>query len=468
MYRFLVFLLMLISAAKAGERPNFLIIMADDCNYNDLPVYGGENAMTPNIDSLAKSGLVFNQAYVAEAMCMPCRSELYTGLYPFSNGSAWNHSGSYEGITSMPQDLGKQGYRVGLTGKIHVRPRSVYPFKLIEGFDPKCGRSPTLKQDTKGIEAFMADKKQPFCLMVCLVEPHRPWTMGDSSKYPVDKLKLPPYLADTKPTREAFSNYLAEVTYMDSQVGDVLKSLEKSGQKDNTIVIFTSEQGAQFPGGKWTNYDVGLHTAFIASWPGKIPVNKRTDALIQYADVLPTFMDIAGAENLEKYDGTSFKDVLMGIKSNHREYVYGIHNNAPEGPSYPIRSISNGKFRYIMNLRPERQFIVKHMMGIDKNGVNTNKYWGTWLYEATENEEIFNLVQRFTNRPAEELYHTAKDKYELSNEAENPEYQALKANLKKELKKWLAESGDPGIELDTPEARLAAREDRHIYKPNNK
>ena len=99
--------------ASAAERPNVLIIMADDCTFNDLPVYGGQNAKTPHIDRLAKDGLVFNHAYLAEAMCQPCRAELYSGQFPLRNGCAWNHSASRPSVTSMPQHLGAAGYRVG-------------------------------------------------------------------------------------------------------------------------------------------------------------------------------------------------------------------------------------------------------------------------------------------------------------------------------------------------------------------
>lgn len=231
------------------------------------------------------------------------------------------------------------------------------------------------------------------------------------------------------------------------------------------MVIFTSEQGAQFPGCKWTNYNTGLHTAFIAAWPGTAPQDQRTDALIQYADVLPTFMDIAGAKDLSKYDGTSFKKVLTGESITHRKYVYGIHNNTPEGPSFPIRSISDGQFRYIMNLKHENQYIEKHLMGIKGTGELNNRYWGSWIWESTYSPDIYSLVQRYTNRPKEELYHTENDEYELKNLAENPEYYTTKKRLKEELIKWLQESGDPGVDLDTLKAQQAARKSEHIYKP---
>lgn len=454
---------------SAVEKPNFLIIVADDCTYNDLPVYGGKNALTPNIDLLAKKGLTFNQAYLATAMCQPARSELYTGLYPFSNGSSWNHSASIPGTKSMPRLLGQMGYRVGIAGKVHVKPEKVYPFKYVEGFEKSCVKNETASHNTGEILNFMkADKA--FCLVVCLVEPHVPWTMGDASKYPVDKLQLPKNIADTPVTRQCFSNYLAEITYMDSQVGDILKALDESGKTENTIVIFTSEQGSQFPGSKWTNWNTGLHTAFIASLPGRIPQNERTDALIQYADVLPTLIDIAGGADNENFDGKSFKDVLFNGGKTHRKYVYGSHNNVPEGSPYPIRSISNGKYRYILNLKPDAKYYEKHLMVMsgNPNGRLANMYWRTWVKASETDPQIKFLHDRCVNRPPEELYHTLQDSYEMNNLAKNIEYEPIKKELKSELAKWMTEYGDPGAAQDTVEAKNAASKGRHLYKPKAK
>ncbi|MDG2124157.1 MAG: sulfatase-like hydrolase/transferase, partial [Verrucomicrobiales bacterium] len=257
-----------------GAGPNVLMILADDCTHNDLAMYGGENAVTPNLDALAAEGMVFNRAYLAEAMCQPCRAELYTGQYPMTNGCAWNHSASRPGTTGMAQHLGAAGYRVGLAGKVHVKPAAAFPFEKVEGFDPNCVRNPTRAHELGGIGAFMG-KEEPFCLVVALVEPHVPWVMGDASQYPRKKLKLPPNLADTPVTREAFSRYLAEITYMDGQVGDILKALEESGKAEETLVLFSSEQGSQFPGCKWTNWDTGVHTALVARWPGKVAAGQR-------------------------------------------------------------------------------------------------------------------------------------------------------------------------------------------------
>ncbi|MEM7013509.1 MAG: sulfatase-like hydrolase/transferase [Verrucomicrobiota bacterium] len=276
--------LLLSAISAAAEAPNFLIIVGDDCTYNDLPLYGGENAKTPNIDALAARGLTFNQAYLCSSMCQPCRAELYTGQYPMRNGCAWNHSASRKGTKSLPHHLEPLGYRVGLAGKGHVKPAESFPFEKVAGFDPNCVRDPTEAHDLSAIRDFMtSDDEKPFCLVIALVEPHVPWVMGDASQYPPKKIKLPPNIADTPVTREHFADYLAEVTYMDDQIGDILKALKETGEEDNTLVLFTSEQGSQFPGCKWTNWNTGVHTALVAAWPRKIAEGNRTDALVRWS-----------------------------------------------------------------------------------------------------------------------------------------------------------------------------------------
>jgi N-sulfoglucosamine sulfohydrolase len=455
----------LLPTAKSATRgkPNILIIMADDCTHNDLPIYGGQNAATPNIDRLASEALVFNRAYLASAMCQPCRAELYTGLYPMRNGCAWNHSASRPDVTSMPHHLKPLGYRVGLAGKVHVQPDKVFPFEKIGGFDPSCVRNPTRLHDLQHVRRFIAGD-DPFCLVVALVEPHVPWVMGDASKYTPKKLKLPANLADTPRTREAFSRYLAEITYMDGQVGEILQVLKQSGQADNTIVLFTSEQGSQFPGCKWTNWDTGLHTALIARWPGKVTPGKRTDALVQYADILPTLVNAAGGKpSRRNFDGTSFLPILLGTKSAHRKFVYGMHNNIPEGPAYPIRTISDGQYRYIRNLSPDEIYIEKHLMGWSGKGELNNPYWATWVSNAWNQPHTYEMVKRYMHRPAEQLYNTAKDPYEMTNLADDAAFSAVKARLSAELDRWTTAQGDPGAPQDTHQAIQAARRGAHMY-----
>ncbi len=442
--------------------PNVLIILADDCTFSDLPIYGGANAKTPNIDRLAAQGLTFNRAYVSAAMCQPCRAELLTGQFGMRNGCAWNHSACRPGTRSLPHHLIPLGYRTGIAGKVHVTPRDSFPFEDVPGFDENAVRAPTQPHYLEGAKAFITrDKTKPFCLAVCLTEPHVPWVMGDASQYPPQKLKLPPNIAVTPKTREDFSKYLAEITYMDGQVGEILTALEDRGMADDTVVLFSSEQGSQFPGNKWTCWDTGLHTALIARWPGKIAAGKRTNAIVQYADVVPTLLELAGAKSDHPFDGSSFAAVLRGEKDTHREYAYAAHNNIPEGPAYPVRSVTDGEWRYIRNLTPDEIYIEKHLMGLLGGNPPHNPYWSSWVATASDNPATYRLVKRYLRRPAEELYHTAADPAEMTNLAGQLEYTAIQQKLSAELDRWLAEQNDPGIPLDTPEAHDAAKRGKH-------
>ncbi len=451
-------------ASPAIARPNFLIVMADDCTHNDLPLYGGKNAKTPNIDALAAQGLTFNRAYLSEAMCQPCRAELYSGQFPLRNGCAWNHSASRPDTKSLPHQLKPLGYRVGIAGKVHVKPDPAFPFEDVRGYDGNCVRDPTQPHDLGPAREFMSRDEQPFCLVIALVEPHVPWVMGDPSQYPPRQIKLPANIADTPRTRQDFGRYLAEITYMDGQVGEILDALDKSGKADNTLVLFTSEQGSQFPGNKWTNWDTGLHTALVARWPGKVPAGKRTDAIVSYADVVPTFIQAAGGgTDVPGLDGRSFLPVLTDGAKAHREFAFGVHNNIPEGPRYPIRTVTDGEWRYIRNLLPNEIYIEKHLMGVQGNGKLNNPYWATWVFNAWDKPKIYNLVKRYTTRPAEHLYHTSEDPYELNNLADDPAHAAIKRRLSSQLDAWMKSQGDPGAPEDTLEAIQAARKGEHLY-----
>ena len=172
--------------------------------------------------------------------------------------------------------------------------------------------------------------------------------------------------------------------------------------------------------------------------------------MVQFADVLPTLLDVA--ESTEDYtgafDGQSFFDVLRGKASQHRKYVYGVHNNVPEGPPYPVRTVSDGTYRYVRNLLHENLYIEKHLMGTRGEGVLNNPYWQTWVWDSWESPETYRLVQRYMNRPAEALYHTATDPYELQNLVGTESAKATLNTLSRELDRWLISQGDPGVEQD--------------------
>ncbi len=438
---------------ETPKRPNILIVLADDATYNDLPLYGGTNVKTPRIDRFASEGKVFNKAYLAMSMCQPCRTELYTGLYPMRSGTCWNHCRTLPDTKSVCHYLGETGYRVGLAGKSHVVPQRCFPFDRVDGFEDNCVAA-TADYHCDGIRNYMErDKNQPFCLVIGLVVPHVLWTVGDSSRFDLKSLKLPSNFVDTPETRKDFASYLAEIEVLDQKVGDILDTLEATGQADNTLVIFSTEQGSQFPGCKWTNYDTGVRTGLVVRWPGKVAAGTRTDALVQYADVLPTLVEAGGGRvPAGQFDGSSFLSVLVDEKQSHRQYVYAMHNNVPEGSRYPIRAVRDGRYSYIRNLLPDEIHIQKYIMGVPHT-----HYWMSWMKAAGERDRAYQLVSRYMKRPAEELYDLQQDPYELNNLAADPKYADIKNRLSKELDRWMTEQKDPGAALDTREMLRATQ-----------
>jgi N-sulfoglucosamine sulfohydrolase len=181
---------------------------------------------------------------------------LYTGIHPVRNGAHPNHSKVHDNIKSLPHYLGALGYRTALLGKRHEAPLANFPFEFLGGRHHDNGKGVDLELDKVG--RFIADaREQPWCLVVTSNQPHTPWNRGDASVYAADKLTLPKYLVDTPETREAMTKYYAEISYMDAQFGECMKQLEASGRAKNTLVIFLSEQGSNFPHCKWTCYEFG-------------------------------------------------------------------------------------------------------------------------------------------------------------------------------------------------------------------
>ena len=427
-----IFLAASLGQAEAVKQPNILIVIADDLNKDSVGIYGNKDVKTPNIDRLASQGMRFNLAYTSTAMCAPTRQQMYTGLYPVRSGAYPNHSKVKPGTKSLVHYLKALGYRVGLSGKRHFGPPSSFPFEQV-----------SRKVDAKAIHEFVArDEKQPFCLFVTSNSPHVPWSAGDASQYDPGKLTIPPYWVDTPEMRESLTRYYAEITDLDREVGECMKILRETKQEDKTAMIFTTEQGAQYPGCKWTCYENGLNVGFIVRWSGQVKPGSVSDAMIHYVDVAPTLVEMAGGEAIKGLDGRTFLGVLRGKTKRHNSVTYGVHTqmNAIGSPptGYAVRSIRAGKWKYIMNLNHKVTF---------KNALTQNdkeNYWASWVRTAKTDTKAARLVKRYLNRPAEELYDLSKDPQELSNLAGREKQAKVKARLKQQLQDWMTSQGDLG------------------------
>src|SRR5688572_14159649 len=264
-------------AATAARPPNFLLIIADDLNWRDLGCTGSPDVKTPNIDRFAKESMTLRAMFTPAPTCSPLRHALYTGLFPIRSGAYPNHTMVDPSTRSIFTYLKSLGYRVGLHAKSHVSPPASFPYETISGD----------ADDTPALAKFMSrDRAQPWMAVFASHDPHSPWTRGSKERYNPAKLTVPSYLHDNATTRKHLAAYFAEITQFDTQVGACLKALDESGQRDNTFVLFVSEQGSSFPyGGKWSLYDNGIRAASFARWPGRIKAGSTSDALIQYVDV---------------------------------------------------------------------------------------------------------------------------------------------------------------------------------------
>ena len=413
-------------------QPNLLLIIADDCTYRDMEVYGGQ-AKTPHLNKLAGEGMKFSRCFQAAPMCSPTRHCLYTGIYPVKSGAFPNHTMAYEWVKSIATYLNEAGYTTHLSGKTHISPKSVFPFEY-SGKDNNP--DPTVFAQ---VAKSAADTKKPFLFIATSNEPHTPWNKGDPSQYPPASLKLPPVLVDSPDTREAFSKYLAEITYFDSQVGGLISLLDQSSQRDNTLVIVLSEQGNSFPFAKWTCYDAGLQSACIARWPGKVKPASESDALVEYVDVTPTFLEAAGVTRPEVMDGRSFLSVLKGEATTHKLHVFGLQTTRGiHGGSdhYGIRSVRDSRYRYILNLTPEATF---------QNAATSDPTFKTWQAMAAAGDaHAKRLVHDYQQRSAEELYDCESDPWNRTNLIADKKLAAVRDELRAKLDAWMKQQGDEG------------------------
>lgn len=427
--------------AHEPKRLNLVLILADDCTKHDTELYGGQ-AKTPNLVRLASESMKFSHCFQAAPTCSPTRHALYTAKYPVKTGAYPNHTFVKPGITSVAQWLQAAGYRAALSGKTHINPPAAFPFEYLseESVPPEArnGKNP----DFRAVDKFLGDCSKsgtPFGLFLCSNEPHAPWNKGDPSKYPPDQLKLPPTFFDTPSLRADFSRYLAEITYFDGQVGEALALLDKYGLKENTLVVVLTEQGSSFPYAKWTCYDVGVGSGLLVRWPGHVTPGSTSHALVEYIDMMPTFLAAAGITPPADLDGRSFLPVLLGKADHHKDHVYALQTTRGiyDGPDYyGIRTVRDDRYRYILNLTPDATF---------KNWTTLQPWFKEWQAAGEAgNISAAQLARLYQNRPAEELYDCEADPWNRKNLIDDPALAKKRNVLRQQLAQWMKEQGDLG------------------------
>lgn len=417
----------------AAERPNIVVFISDDHTARDSSVYGSKDLQTPHMAKLAAAGLTFDRAFAPSPSCAPSRGALLTGLMPARNGAEPNHAEPRADLKRMPAYLKELGYEVVAFGKVaHYNQTHNYGFDLVKhtGYHEDIAIPAALEW----LHERKSDK--PLALFVGCNWPHVPWPQTVEGHDP-QKLTVPETYVDTPATRRFRGKYYAAVSRMDADLG-LIHRLAQDKFGTNLFFLHFSDQGAQWPFGKWTLYDDGLRVPLIASWPGHIAPGTRTAAMVSLVDVLPTLIEVAGGKVPEGLDGRSFLPVLTGRTNAFRPQIFATHSGDGNMNVYPSRTIRTDRWKYIRNLHPEFKFTthVTEVAGEDGN------YWNSWVNKAKSDTKAASLVKRYQERPAEELYDLATDPLEQRNLVAVAEHKSVLAQLRTELDAWLKAQGD--------------------------
>ena len=410
-----------------GKKPNIVIFISDDHGYEDSGAYGDSYIETPNINRLAEESMLFTNAFAASPLCSPSRCVIETGLMPFRNGGHKFGTAIRDEVKTMPEYFSELGYYTAHIGKFHHPPQNKFPYDSI---------LPDENHAVSFLHGYNID--QPLFLVICTHPPHTPWIKNRI--YDPRKIQLPPNFIDTPETREDRARYYSDVTLMDSILGNVLNVLRNRDLENNTLFVYTSDQGANWPFAKWCVYDAGLRVPFITRWPGEIKAGSVSNAIISLADILPTCIEAAGGDPPEDIDGDSFMKVIIGKTDSHREVVFGTHTgNDNGGPGIanhcPARMIRTRQYQYILNLEPDSTFFT-HITGCKPGDLHHLPFWNSWVKKAETDERAGRVVQKYLHRPLEELYDLENDPYQMNNLASYPEYSGTLRSLKEQLADW--------------------------------
>ncbi|KAI6780260.1 uncharacterized protein J7T54_003039 [Emericellopsis cladophorae] len=474
-------------SAIESPRRNILFLIADDLG-KCLPCYGAKGLNTPNIDKLAATGTVFDNAFTSTASCSASRTVMYTGLHPHENGQyglmgGVNHYQSFDHIQSGALLFNSLGYQTGIIGKVHVGPPSVFPWAVREESETRnvawtAERAETFFQETQASE-------KPFFLTVGYVDPHRDITtrggFGNqedckgtftASNIQLDQVEIPDWLTDVEETRQEYVEYYKAIERLDHGIGLMLDALDRQGLTDSTLVVLCSDNGPPFINSKTTLYDAGVRLPFIVRQPGASAAGTRNPNMISYIDILPTFLDWAGAPSdlsapveaapgqihtMEtrppphpKRLGRSFLSILG--REEHldalewQQEVFGSHTFHEIHNYWPTRFLRTKRFKYHRNIAWQLDFPFASdlyaslsLEGIRKQ--STAQTGGDVMVGARS-------LRQYIKRPVEELYDMEADSLEVNNVADKEEFRGVLEQMRARVEAWQFQTGDPWLLRD--------------------
>jgi N-sulfoglucosamine sulfohydrolase len=456
----------------AAAQPNIVFVVSDDHGCDALGCYGNPVVRTPNLDALAADGTRFTSAFCTAASCSPSRSVILSGQYSHRNGMyglqhAFHHFQSFDTVRSLPVMLGEAGYRTARIGKFHIAPEAVYAFQTVlsggAANDPaSIGRSPVqMAELSRGV--IESDDPRPFFLYYATDDPHRanavlpdgrptfdtwpePNHFGNRPEgYPgivpvvcrPGEVRVPSCLPDTPACRAELAQYYQAVSRLDQGVGRLVEILKAAGHYADTLIVYISDNGFAFPGAKTTLYEPGIKLPCIVRAPGRQHPGAVQDAMITWADLAPTILDVAGVSApAEQFDGRSFRAGLDGAPLAGWDEVFASHTFHEVTMYYPMRAVRTRRYKLIHNLASGLPF--PSALDLVKSP--------TWISAAQSGGLLGQrTIEQFLHRPKYELYDLKNDPGEVHNLADDPDRQELKAELIEKLKAYQTVTQDPWL-----------------------
>ncbi len=421
----------------ARRRPNILLLLGDNWVAPHAAAMGDGVARTPSFDRLANEGALFTSACAPNPSCSPSRSSLLTGQETHRLRAAANLYGPLaREYPSYPKLLESAGYFTGFTGK-GWGPGT-------PPAEPDGSRTNPAGESFASFDEFLKARPtgKPFCFWFGSHDPHVPWNRGVQRKATMaaSRVRVPAHLPDHRTVREDILGYYAEVEEFDSECGQLVETLRRRGELDDTLVVMTSDNGWQMPRGLANCYDLGVRIPLAARYPERIRKGLERDDFVTLADLAATFLDAAGIAAPERMTGRSL------FSPHRREAVFlerERHANVRRGDlGYPIRGIRTRDHLYLRNLAPERW-----------PAGDPEFYWAVGPYGDVDGSPTKSLLLKerpqpsfdlcFGKRPAEELYELKSDPDQVNNLADDPACARLKRELSGRVDRWMKETGDP-------------------------
>lgn len=452
-------LVILLMGWSAMAAPRNVVLFVTDDQSPDAGCYGNPVIKTPHLDRLAKDGVRFTQAFCTTASCSASRSVILTGIYNHANAQyghlhSYHHFRTYDNVKSLPVRMATAGYRTARIGKYHVGPESVYQF---EAALPGNARSPV--EMANRCQAFVeADDQRPFFLYFCTSDPHRsggsvagtkhnPNPFGNRPQgYPgVKPVKYDPaevvvhsFLPDTPVCREELAQYYQSVSRIDQGLGRLIEVLKKAGVYEQTLIIYTSDHGIAFPGGKTTLYEGGMRIPFIVHSPDIKNRQRDCNAMINLADVTPTILDFAGALKGAEVHGRSFLSAMQQVNPKGWDEVTASHTFHEITMYYPMRVIRTRKYKLIWNIAHGLPYPFASDLWAAPTWQDVYQRGPSALYGKRS-------VRDYIHRAQFELYDLEKDPHEINNLATDQRFQDVLKSMQEKLKRFQQRTKDPWV-----------------------